>query len=283
MMEERINDNKLKSVPELPIIPAFFTLDVFGSTIIISPEKTWNSGENKNFDFLKSILYVVSLLSIFLISFIYSQNYTYVKPSRDGIGKIYMGREISGIMGHRGAGWLERSSRGYEERPDLVIKALKLGKSDIVADFGAGSGYFTKRLAPLCSLVYAVDIQKEMININKGQMNEAGIKNVLFILGDEKETNLSKESIDYLIMVDVYHELEFPYEIMKDIYSSMKNNGKVVLVEYRKEDPKLMIKPLHKMSVKQVQKEMINSGFEFHKSYEGLQRQHMLFFNKKNN
>ena len=120
-------------------------------------------------------------LTIFLISFIYSQNYTYVKPSRDGIGKIYMGREISGIMGHRGAGWLERSSRGYEERPDLVIKALKLGKSDIVADFGAGSGYFTKRLAPLCSLVYAVDIQKEMININKGQMNEAGIKNVLFI------------------------------------------------------------------------------------------------------
>ena len=222
-------------------------------------------------------------LIIFLIGYIYSQNYTYVKPSRDGIGKIYMGREISKIMGHRGAGWLERSSRGYEERPDLVIKALKLGKSDIVADFGAGSGYFTKRLAPLCSLVYAVDIQKEMININKGQMNEAGIKNVLFILGDEKETNLSKESIDYLIMVDVYHELEFPYEIMKDIYSSMKNNGKVVLVEYRKEDPKLMIKPLHKMSVKQVQKEMINSGFEFYKSYDSLPRQHMLFFVKKNN
>ena len=166
-------------------------------------------------------------LIIFLISYIYSQNYTYVKPSRDGIGKIYMGREISGIMGHRGAGWLERSSRGYEERPDLVIKALKLGKSDIV---------------------------------------DADIKNVLFILGNEKETNLPKESIDYLIMVDVYHELEFPYEIMKDIYSSMKNNGKVVLVEYRKEDPKLMIKPLHKMSVKQVQKEMINSGFEFYKS-----------------
>ena len=176
-------------------------------------------------------------LIIFLISYIYSQNYTYVKPSRDGIGKIYMGREISKIMGHRGAGWLERSSREYEERPDLVIKALELGKSDIVADFGAGSGYFTKRLAPLCSLVYAIDIQKEMININKGQMNEAGIKNVLFILGNEKETNLPKESIDYLIMVDVYHELEFPYEIMKDIYSSMKNNGKVVLVEYRKEDP----------------------------------------------
>ena len=109
-------------------------------------------------------------LIIFLIGYIYSQNYTYVKPSRDGIGKIYMGREISGIMGHRGAGWLERSSRGYEERPDLVIKALKLDKSDIVADFGAGSGYFTKRLAPLCSLVYAVDIQKEMININKKRL-----------------------------------------------------------------------------------------------------------------
>ena len=112
-------------------------------------------------------------------------------------------------------------------------------------------------------------------------MKKYQITNVKGILGKIDDPNLPISSIDLAIMVDVYHELEFPYEIMKDIYSSMKNNGKVVLVEYRKEDPKLMIKPLHKMSVKQVQKEMINSGFEFYKSYDSLPRQHMLFFVKK--
>ena len=179
-----------------------------------------------------------------------------------------------------GAPWLDRASREIEERPDLVINALGLNRNDVVADFGAGSGYFTEKIAPLCSLVYAVDIQKEMIELNKRKMKRKEIKNVNFILGGEKATNLPKESIDYLIMVDVYHELEFPYEIMQDIYRAMKHDGKVVLVEYRKEDPKVMIKPLHKMSVKQIRKEMNNSGFELNSSFEGLPRQHMLFFNK---
>ena len=111
-------------------------------------------------------------------------------------------------------------------------------------------------------------------------MKRKEIKNVNFILGGEKVTNLPKESIDYLIMVDVYHELEFPYEIMQDIYRAMKHDGKVVLVEYRKEDPKVMIKPLHKMSIMQIRKEMNNSGFELNSSFKGLPRQHMLFFNK---
>ena len=222
-------------------------------------------------------------LIIFVIGYTYSQNYSYITPTRDGIGKVYMGREISKVMGHMGAPWLERSTRQFEERPDLVVNALKLNKTDIVADFGAGSGYFTKRLAPLCSLVYAVDIQKEMIDINQKKMKSLEINNVDFRLGSIKKTNLPKESIDYLIMVDVYHELEYPYEIMKDIYRAMKNGGSVVLVEYRKEDPKLMIKPLHKMSIKQIRKEMEHSGFKLNRSYEKLPRQHMLFFNKKNN
>ena len=208
------------------------------------------------------------------------QDYTYVKSSKDGIGKVYLGREISGIMGHMGAPWLDRASREIEERPDLVINALGLNRNDVVADFGAGSGYFTEKIAPLCSLVYAVDIQREMIEINKQKMKRKGITNVDFILGAEKKTNLPIESIDYLIMVDVYHELEFPYEIMQDIYRAMKRNGKVVLVEYRKEDPKIMIKPLHKMSINQIRKEMNNSGFELNRSFEGLPRQHMLLFNK---
>ena len=219
-------------------------------------------------------------LLIVFVSSLLGQDYTYIKASRDGTGKIYLGREISTIMGHMGAPWLDRTSREIEERPDLVINALNLISSDVVSDFGAGSGYFTQKIAPLCSLVYAVDIQSEMIDINKRKMQSKGIRNVNFILGAEKTTNLPKESIDYLIMVDVYHELEFPYEIMQDVYRAMKYNGKVVLVEYRKEDPKIMIKPLHKMSIKQIRKEMRNSGFELNRSFQGLPRQHMLFFNK---
>jgi len=217
---------------------------------------------------------------VVFVSLLLGQDYAYVKSSRDGIGKVYLGREISGIMGHMGAPWLDRASREIEERPELVINALGLNRNDVVADFGAGSGYFTEKIAPLCSLVYAVDIQSEMVEINKRKMQSKDIRNVNFILGAEKLTNLPKESIDYLIMVDVYHELEFPYEIMQDIYRAMKDNGRVVLVEYRKEDPKVMIKPLHKMSVKQIRKEMNNSGFELNRSFEGLPRQHMLFFNK---
>ena len=220
-------------------------------------------------------------LVILLTSFLFSQEYTYTKPSKDGTGKYFLGREISTIMGHTGAPWLDRSSREKEERTDLVIEALNLNRTQIVADFGAGSGYFTHRIASNCSLVYAVDIQKEMLVLNKKKMDEKNIKNVIFTLGAEKNTNLPKESIDYLIMVDVYHELEFPYEIMRDIYGVLKNNGKVVLVEYKQEDPRIMIKPLHKMSVKQIRKEMEYSGFELSQSYKILPRQHMLFFNKK--
>jgi len=219
-------------------------------------------------------------LLVVFVSLLLGQDYAYVKSSRDGIGKVYLGREISGIMGHMGAPWLDRASREIEERPELVINALGLNRNDVVADFGAGSGYFTEKIAPLCSLVYAVDIQSEMIEINKRKMQSKDIRNVNFILGAEELTNLPKESIDYLIMVDVYHELEFPYEIMQDIYRAMKDNGRVVLVEYRKEDPKVMIKPLHKMSVKQIRKEMNNSSFELNRLFEGLPRQHMLFFNK---
>ena len=220
-------------------------------------------------------------LVILLTSFLFSQEYTYTKPSKDGTGKYFLGREISTIMGHMGAPLLDRSSREKEERTDLVTEALNLNRTQIVADFGAGSGYFTHRIASNCSLVYAVDIQKEMLVLNKKKMDEKNIKNVIFTLGAEKNTNLPKESIDYLIMVDVYHELEFPYEIMRDIYGVLKNNGKVVLVEYKQEDPRIMIKPLHKMSVKQIRKEMEYSGFELSQSYKNLPRQHMLFFNKK--
>ena len=223
--------------------------------------------------------YITLFIIFFQISL--SQNYIYKKPSRDGTGKVYLGREISTIMGHLGAPWLERNSRLSEERTDLVVKSIGLKKNDVIADFGAGSGYYTKRLAPLCSLVYAVDIQREMLKINKNNMMRNKVDNVAFILGSDKVTNLPDQSLDYLIMVDVYHELEYPYEIMQDIHRAMKLNGQVILVEYKKEDPKIMIKPLHKMSVKQVEKEMNYSGFILNHSFNELPMQHMLFFTKK--
>ena len=225
--------------------------------------------------------YYITLFFILFIQLAHSQNYSYKKPSRDGTGKVYLGREISTIMGHLGAPWLERNSRLSEERTDLVVKSIGLKNNDVIADFGAGSGYYTKRLAPLCSLVYAVDIQREMLKINKNNMMRNKVDNVAFILGSDKVTNLPDQSLDYLIMVDVYHELEYPYEIMQDIHRAMKLNGQVILVEYKKEDPKIMIKPLHKMSVKQVEKEMNYSDFILNHSFNELPMQHMLFFTKK--
>ena len=208
------------------------------------------------------------------------QSYTYKSPSRDGIGKIYQGREISKVMGHLGASWLERSSRANEESPNLAVDLLDLKKDMIIADFGAGTGYFTSKLARKCSIVYAVDIQQEMLDLNAKQMRNKNINNVKFILGFTDRTGLPKNSLDLVILVDVYHELENPLEIMNDIKSSLNQTGKVALIEYRKEDPTVPIKPLHKMSVEQVVKEMRQVNLKLHSNIQELPRQHMLIFSK---
>ena len=211
---------------------------------------------------------------------VFTQNYTFKKASSDGIGKIYKGREISKVMGHYGAAWLDRSSREAEEGPNLAVELLNLNKEMLVVDFGAGSGYFTSKLARQCSVVYAVDVQQEMLEINASQMRKKNITNVKYVLGKTKSTNLPKSTFDLFLLVDVYHELEYPYEIMKDIKSSLKDDGVVVLLEYRKEDPSVPIKPLHKMSVKQVVKEMKYIGLTLIDNIQKLPRQHMLIFGK---
>lgn len=211
---------------------------------------------------------------------VFTQNYTFKKASSDGIGKVYKGREISKVMGHYGAAWLDRSSREAEEGPNLAVELLDLNKEMLVVDFGAGSGYFTSKLARQCSVVYAVDVQQEMLEINASQMRKKNITNVKYVLGKTKSTNLPKNTFDLFLLVDVYHELEYPYEIMKDIKSSLKDDGVVVLLEYRKEDPSVPIKPLHKMSVKQVVKEMKYIGLTLIDNIQKLPRQHMLIFGK---
>ena len=229
----------------------------------------------------KSLKTAVLLFSVMIHANLgLAQSYTYKSPSRDGIGKIYQGREISKVMGHLGASWLERSSRANEESPNLAVDLLDLKKDMIVADFGAGTGYFTSKLARKCSIVYAVDIQQEMLDLNAKQMRNKNINNVKFILGFTDRTGLPKNNLDLVILVDVYHELENPLEIMNDIKSSLNQTGKVALIEYRKEDPTVPIKPLHKMSVEQVVKEMSQVNLKLHSNIQELPRQHMLIFSK---
>tara|TARA_Y100000741_G_scaffold229204_1_gene175078 strand:+ start:1157 stop:1852 length:696 start_codon:yes stop_codon:yes gene_type:complete len=209
-----------------------------------------------------------------------SQDYILKTPSRDGIGKFYQGREISKIMGHFGAAWLERQSRSKEENPKLAVDLLDLNKSLVVADFGAGTGYFTSQLTKRCSLVYAVDIQSEMIQLNKKNMLLKNIQNVKYVINTPKQTNLPQNSVDLILLVDVYHELEFPFEVVNDMKNSLKNNGQIVLLEYRAEDPSVPIKALHKMSLKQITREMDYVGMKLSKNIQELPRQHMLVFSK---
>lgn len=230
---------------------------------------------------IKTFLNIILLYYIFFqTSLVWTQSYSFQTPTRDGIGKIYQGREISKVMGHLGASWLERSTRVDEENPNLAIDLLQLRKDMLVADLGAGTGYFTSKMAPKCSVVYAVDIQQEMLDLNAKQMSKKGIKNVEFILGSNNQTGLPKNTLDLVLLVDVYHELENPYEIMNDIKLALNDSGKVVLLEYRKEDPSVPIKPLHKMSIDQMIKEMNFIGLKLHMNIQKLPIQHMLIFSK---
>lgn len=205
-------------------------------------------------------------------------------PSRDGIGKVYMGREISFVMGHRGATWLERKSREEEEKPAKLMKALKLKNGDHVADIGCGSGYFTRRLAKEIGpdgTVHAVDIQPEMLTILDAKMAEAGVTNYKPTLGTITDPKLPAGTIDLVLFVDVYHEFSHPYEMMENLCKSLKKGGRVVWVEYRKEDPTIQIYPLHKMFAEQVKKEAAVHALEYVETIGVLPKQHIMIFKKK--
>lgn len=213
------------------------------------------------------------------INTIYQQR---VKHNADGIGKFYMGREIAKVMGHQVAGWLERPTRGFEERPRLVVEALNLQPNDVVADIGAGTGYFSFRIAPLVpeGKVLAVDIQPEMIDILESLKQEKNITNVEPILGSETSPNLADKRINLALMVDAYHEFAYPFEMMSEIVKALKPGGRVVLVEYRGENPFIPIKSLHKMTQRQVKKEMSALGMVWRETQEFLPQQHFMVFEK---
>lgn len=202
--------------------------------------------------------------------------------SYDGIGKYYMGREISEVMGHRGAAWLERDDRQEEERTDLVLANLDLAPDAVVADIGAGTGYYAFRIAELVpqGKVLAVDIQPEMLAMIEDKRAETGLTQVVPVQGTITDPQLPAQGVDLVFMVDVYHEFSHPREMMTALYQALKPGGRVILLEYRAEDPQVPIKPRHKMSAAQARKEMEAVGLEFVENRDMLPWQHFLVFRK---
>jgi SAM-dependent methyltransferase len=201
-----------------------------------------------------------------------------------GIGKFYMGREIAQVMGHEAADWLERPERDTEEHTEVLVEQLKLKPGEIVADIGAGTGYFSRRLAGKVGAtgrVLGVDIQPEMLILLTNRMAAIGITNVVPILGSATDPKLPAASVDLVLMVDVYHEFDFPSEIMAALCRSVKPGGRVVFVEYRGEDPAVPIKPLHKMTEMQVKREMSVLPLDWVQTIEVLPRQHIIVFKKR--
>lgn len=202
----------------------------------------------------------------------------------DGTGRFYMGREIGEVMGPGGIPWLDRPEREEEERPADVIAAMDLRGGEVVADLGAGSGYFTFRMAPKVGKtgkVLAVEIQDEMIETLRRRAAELKAANVEVVKGAENDPHLPANGVDLVLMVDVYHELAWPFEVMTAVRNALKPGGRVVFVEYRKEDPKVAIKAVHKMSVEQLEKEMRAVRLVRVRTVETLPLQHIVVFEKR--
>ncbi len=209
--------------------------------------------------------------------------YTYKNASADGIGKFYFGREIAHVMGAAGSDWLERGDRNKEENTNLAIAKINLPANGIVADIGAGTGYYSFKLSAKVpkGKVYAVEVQDEMIaylNNKKVALQDTIVK---IVKGTGLSPNLPLNSVDLVIMVDVYHELQYPHEMLQAISKSLKPDGKILLIEYRGEDASVPIKPLHKITIVQVTEELNANGFSLTEDGEFLPIQHYLLFSKR--
>ena len=213
------------------------------------------------------------------------ERYTLKAGDPNGISKWYMGRQIAQVMSHYGIGWLEREEREQEENTTQLLKNLAVQPGNVIADIGAGSGYHSTLLSKMVGngKVYAVDVEPEMIAYLNDRIKREGKKNIIPVLGTEKKVSLPANSMDMMLLVDVYHEFSFPYEMALSMLEALKPGGKLVLVEFRAEDPNVPIKAIHKMSQQQAVKEFKAAGFTFEKNSSNLPWQHCLIFRKPKN
>jgi len=246
----------------------------------------------------KSLLMIISMKRSILVSIVFlvivntgcaqkqskkqESDYSFKQGSRDGIGKWYFGREIAHVMGYQGISWLERSEREKEENTSTLLENMDIKQTDVVADIGAGSGYHVFKIAPIADdgLIYAIDIQDEMLSALKSKKENLNYDNVKIVKGSEKSINLMEHSVDKILMVDVYHEFNFPKEMLASMKKALRPDGKIFLIEYRGEDPSVPIKKLHKMTEKQAIKEMAGNGFALQENIGNLPWQHCMVFVK---
>lgn len=204
-------------------------------------------------------------------------------PARNDPPGFYMGRPIADVMSWEGANWLFRETRIQEEQPEAMLRSLKIPAGATVADVGAGAGYYSIRLAKKVGpkgVVYATDLQPEMLRFLQENARAARVRNIKPIRATQTKTNLPRSAIDLILMVDVYHECTDPDATLQGLLTALKPGGRLVLVEYRAEDPQVPIKPEHKMTLEQVRKEVEPQGFTFKESLEFLPWQHVIIFEK---
>ena len=209
--------------------------------------------------------------------------YTFRNGDLNGIGKWYMGREIAHVMGFQGIGWLERAEREAEENTTKLLRNMAIHAGDTIADIGAGSGYHVFKMAPMVGegLIYGVDIQEKMLAALRNKMRNGKHTNIVLIKGIEKSVNLPENSIDKVLMVDVYHEFVHPIEMIASIKKALRPNGQLFLIEYRGEDDSVPIKKLHKMTEAQAVKEMQAAGLKLEQNINNLPWQHCMVFVKE--
>ena len=237
-----------------------------------------------------NVLRCISVAFLITTSFALAQSaaqadrYSQLPASADGIGKNYMGREISAVMGWQGAAWLERQERHREERTDLLLAALVLQPGIVVADIGAGTGYLSRRMAPAVmpgGKVWAVDVQPEMVSLLQAGAKRSGLAQIEARLSAVDDVKLPASSVDLAVMVDVYHELAYPYEVLASVLKALKPGGRLVFVEYKAEDPRVPIKQLHKMSEAQIKREAAVFPLDWERTVSTLPWQHVVVFRKR--
>ncbi len=226
-----------------------------------------------------SLLFIAVL---FTFSGFAQERYTIKAGDPNGIKKWYMGRQIAQVMSHYGIDWLERQEREMEENTSQLLKNLAIKPGMVIADIGAGSGYHSTLMSKMVGngKVYAVDVEPEMIAYLNDRITLEGTKNIVPVLSTEQSISLPGNAIDMMLLVDVYHEFSYPYEMAVSMLNALKPGGKLVLVEFRSEDPMVPIKTIHKMSEAQAVKELKAAGFIFEKNISNLPWQHCLIFRK---